>query len=80
MNCESEGNKKPLDSQYRHLKIDTVEWSKANHTPEQQKAICQFMINKYSMRNKNQDKDDCDKIEFFNNWLRDIVTGSIPKQ
>ena len=64
-----------IDSQYRHLNIDTVAWSKANHSAEQQKAICQFMINKYSMREKGQDVDDCSKIDFYNNWLKDIASG-----
>jgi len=60
---------------YKHLKCDTVEWSKQNHTPEQQKAICQFMINKYSMRNKDQDQDDIIKIKYYTEWLEEIVNG-----
>lgn len=59
--------------QYRHLKIDTVKWSKANHTAEQQKAICQFMINKYSMRDKNQDEDDIIKIRYYIDWLETLT-------
>jgi len=58
---------------YKHLKIDTVAWSKANHTTEQQKAICQFMINKYTMRQKNQDKDDIKKARFYLDWLEDLI-------
>lgn len=62
-----------VGDQYKHLKIDTVEWSKANHSLDQQKAITQFMINKYLMRNKNQDKDDLIKIKYYLNWLEDII-------
>lgn len=58
---------------YKHLKIDTVAWSKANHTTEQQKAICQFMINKYTMRNKGQDRDDIKKARFYLDWLEDLI-------
>jgi hypothetical protein len=64
-----------VGTQYKHLKCDTVEWSKQNHTLEQQKAICQFMLNKYSMREKGQDIDDIVKIKFYVNWLEDIVKG-----
>lgn len=58
-----------VGDQYKHLKIDTVAWSKANHSIEQQKAICQFMINKYSMRKKNQDEQDIIKLRFYTEWL-----------
>lgn len=58
---------------YKHLKIDTVAWSKANHTTEQQKAICQFMINKYTMRKKGQDQDDIKKARFYLDWLGELV-------
>ena len=69
-----------IGTQYSHLKCDTVEWSKQNHTAKQQKAICQFMLNKYSMRNKGQDKDDIIKIRYYTNWLEDIAIGNIPVQ
>ena len=62
-----------VGTQYQHLKIDTVAWSKANHTKEQQKAICQFMINKYTMREKGQDIDDLIKADFYNGWLKELV-------
>ena len=62
-----------VGTQYAHLKCDTVEWSKQNHTLEQQKAICQFMINKYSMRDKGQDAEDIVKIKFYVDWLEEIV-------
>lgn len=62
-----------VGNQYKHLKIDTVAWSKANHTKEQQKAICQFMINKYTMRDKGQDKDDLTKVDFYNNWMKELI-------
>jgi hypothetical protein len=62
-----------VGTQYKHLKCDTVEWSKQNHTLEQQKAICQFMLNKYSMREKGQDVDDIVKIKFYVNWLEEIA-------
>ena len=58
---------------YKHLVIDTVARSKANHTLEQQKAICQFMIDKYTNREKNQNVDDITKIRFYADWLEEIV-------
>jgi hypothetical protein len=64
-----------VGEQYSHLKIDTVEWSKANHTKEQQKAICQFNIAKYMMRNKGQDRDDIIKIRFYTDWLNELTDG-----
>lgn len=66
-------NENVVGDSYKHLKIDTVEWSKANHTKEQQKAICQFMINKYTMRQKNQDKDDIKKARFYLDWLEETI-------
>lgn len=66
-------NENVVGDSYRHLKIDTVEWSKANHSKEQQKAICQFMINKYTMRQKNQDKDDIKKARFYLDWLEETI-------
>ena len=62
-----------IDSQYRHLAIDTVQRSKANHTLEQQKAICQFMIDKYINREKGQDRDDVSKARYYLDWLEEIV-------
>lgn len=66
-------NENVVGDSYKHLKIVTVEWSKANHTKEQQKAICQFMINKYTMRQKNQDKDDIKKARFYLDWLEETI-------
>lgn len=66
-------NENIVGDSYKHLKIDTVEWSKANHSKEQQKAICQFMINKYTMRQKNQDKDDIKKARFYLDWLEETI-------
>lgn len=71
---DSEDEDFVVGNQYKHLTIDTVEWSKANHTIEQQKAICQFMINKYSMRNKGQFKDDIVKIRFYTDWLNLLIS------
>ena len=66
-----------VGDQYEHLKCDTVEWSKQNHTLEQQKAICQFMINKYITRNKGQDEDDIVKARFYLKWLEEIIKKEI---
>ena len=62
-----------ISSQYKHMKIDTIARSKANHTLEQQKAICQFMIDKYVNRVKGQDKQDIAKARDYLDWLEELV-------
>ncbi len=76
----STGEKNIVGTSYNHLAIDTVARSKANHTPEQQKAICQFMIDKYSHREKNQDADDIVKMRFYTDWLEEIVLEKTNEQ
>lgn len=63
--------------QYSSLAIDTVELAKANLTTEQQIGICKFQIWKYSMRSKGQDIEDSGKIEFYNNWLKELYVESV---
>lgn len=58
---------------YKHMSIDTVARSKANHTKEQQTAICQFNIDKYSNREKGQNQDDIVKIRFYTDWLEELL-------
>lgn len=64
-------------SQYSVLNIDTVDLSKANDTEEEQLAICRFMIDKYNRRQKNQDLSDIDKLIYYANWKKEILTNSI---
>ena len=72
---EAVEDKHIVGTQYKHLAIDTVARSKANDTPEQQKAICRFMIDKYVNREKGQDLDDIVKIRFYTDWMEEIVRG-----
>ena len=62
-----------VGTSYKHLQIDTVARSKMIHTKEQQKAICQFMIDKYLHRDKGQDRDDIIKIKFYTEWLMELT-------
>lgn len=57
--------------------IDTIERSKANLTPENILSICQFQIDKYTWRKKNQDIEDFEKVIYYANWA--IETLNISK-
>lgn len=61
--------------QYR-IGIDTVERSKANLTPENILAICQFQIDKYTWREKNQDVEDFQKVIYYANWAIETLNSS----
>ena len=61
--------------QYSKLKIDTIELSKANDTPEEQLAICRFMIDKYNRRQKNQDAQDIEKLIHYAYWKKEIINS-----
>jgi hypothetical protein len=57
--------KKP--KQYQ-IGIDTFERAEANLSKEEILAICKFNIDKYCWRQKQQDKDDFQKIIDYANW------------
>jgi hypothetical protein len=57
--------KKP--KQYE-IGIDTFERAEANLTKDQILAICKFNIDKYCWRQKQQDKEDFQKIIDYANW------------
>ena len=61
------------NKQYSKMGIDTIQRSKANHTIEQQKAICQFMIDKYINRDKGQDTQDIAKARDYIDWLESLI-------
>lgn len=56
--------------------IDTIERSKANLTPENILAICQFQIDKYTWREKDQDIEDFEKVIYYANWAIDTLNSS----
>ena len=58
-------NNKP--DQYQ-IGIDTFARAEANLTKEEILAICKFNIDKYNWRQKNQDKEDFQKIIDYANW------------
>jgi hypothetical protein len=57
--------KKP--EQYQ-IGIDTFERAEANLSKEEILAICKFNIDKYCWRQKQQDKEDFQKIIKYANW------------
>ena len=57
--------KKP--KQYQ-IGIDTFERAEANLTKEEILAICKFNIDKYCWRQKDQDKEDFQKIIKYAEW------------
>jgi hypothetical protein len=57
--------KKP--KQYQ-IGIDTFERAEANLSKEEILAICKFNIDKYCWRQKDQDKEDFQKIIDYANW------------
>lgn len=57
--------KKP--KQYQ-IGIDTFERAEANLTKEEIIAICKFNIDKYCWRQKDQDKEDFQKIIKYAEW------------
>ena len=57
--------KKP--KQYE-IGIDTFERAEANLSKEEILAICKFNIDKYNWRQKDQDKEDFQKIIDYANW------------
>jgi hypothetical protein len=59
--------KKTKPDQYQ-IGIDTFERSEANLTKDQIIAICKFNIDKYTWRQKGQDKEDFKKIIDYANW------------
>lgn len=61
--------------QYR-IGIDTIERSKANLTPENILAICQFQIDKYTWREKDQDIEDFQKVIYYANWAIKTLNSS----
>ena len=64
-NYDSNGVTKP--EQYQ-IGIDTFARAEANLTKEEILAICKFNIDKYTWRQKDQDKDDFKKIIDYANW------------
>lgn len=58
-------DKKP--KQYQ-IGIDTFERAEANLSKEEILAICKFNIDKYCWRQKEQDKDDFQKIIKYAEW------------
>lgn len=58
-------DKKP--KQYQ-IGIDTFERVEANLSKEEIIAICKFNIDKYCWRQKDQDKDDFQKIIKYAEW------------
>ena len=58
-------DKKP--KQYQ-IGIDTFERAEANLSKEEILAICKFNIDKYCWRQKNQDKEDFQKIIKYAEW------------
>ena len=65
----------PTDTpeQYAGLAIDSIALSKANDTPEEQLAICRFMIDKYNRRQKNQDLQDIEKLINYAYWKKEVL-------
>lgn len=64
-NYDSNGVTKP--EQYQ-IGIDTFERAEANLSKEEILAICKFNIDKYNWRQKDQDKEDFQKIIDYANW------------
>lgn len=64
-NYDSNGVTKP--KQYQ-IGIDTFERAEANLTKEEILAICKFNIDKYCWRQKDQDKEDFQKIIKYAEW------------
>ena len=64
-NYDSNGVTKP--DQYQ-IGIDTFERAEANLTKEEILAICKFNIDKYNWRQKDQDKEDFQKIIKYAEW------------
>ena len=64
-NYDSNGVTKP--EQYQ-IGIDTFERAEANLSKEEILAICKFNIDKYCWRQKNQDKEDFQKIIKYAEW------------
>ena len=72
-NCDSflmfwklaEEEAKPLQYQ---IGIDTFARCEANMTKEEILACCKFNIDKYNWRQKNQDKQDLEKIIHYAQW------------
>lgn len=58
-------DKKP--KQYQ-IGIDTFERAEANLSKEEILAICKFNIDKYCWRQKDQDKEDFQKIIKYAEW------------
>lgn len=58
-------DKKP--KQYQ-IGIDTFERAEANLTKEEILVICKFNIDKYCWRQKDQDKEDFQKIIKYAEW------------
>lgn len=64
-NYDSNGVTKP--EQYQ-IGIDTFERAEANLSKEEILAICKFNIDKYCWRQKDQDKEDFQKIIKYAEW------------
>ena len=64
-NYDSNGVTKP--EQYQ-IGIDTFERAEANLSKEELLAICKFNIDKYCWRQKDQDKEDFQKIIKYAEW------------
>lgn len=64
-NYDSNGVTKP--EQYQ-IGIDTFERAEANLSKEEILAICKFNIDKYNWRQKDQDKEDFQKIIKYAEW------------
>ena len=64
-NYDSNGVTKP--EQYQ-IGIDTFERAEANLSKEEILAICKFNIDKYCWRQKQQDKEDFQKIIKYAEW------------
>jgi hypothetical protein len=64
-NYDENGVSKP--KQYE-IGIDTFARAEANLTKEEILAICKFNIDKYTWRQKGQDKEDFKKIIDYANW------------
>jgi len=65
---------------YKVQGIDTIKRVKANLSLEQQKGICQFNIDKYLWREKEQNVEDLRKISDYLEWLTAIemeIEGNI---
>jgi hypothetical protein len=57
---------------YKTQGIDTIKRAKANLSLEQQKGVCQFNIDKYLWREKEQNISDLKKVSDYLEWLIDI--------